>query len=452
MPTIEELEPLLTVPAEALDVEYKGWLDLRGDDEHKAVLAKAAIAIANEGGGYIVIGVRENRPNLISEPRPAGIAAYDQDLINQIIRRFASPQFHCMLTMLRHPESGHELAVVSVPGGHGFPVMSKSGTQQNTIKPHLCYMRKPGPESAPPENHADWERLLMKCLRNRREDMLDAIRGIVEGKAAVAAAPQPTDAERQAAFAAAAYARWAMLVAGLDQDAQERCPLGRYELDYALLGDFDQPSLADLLEMLRQAVGRHSSWPEFWVPTRRELEPVVFDDAIDCWIGAPFPERGYHDSAHADFWRASPQGRTFLLRGYAEDSAEILAGQGIEPGTTFDVTMPTLRIGECLLHAASLASLIAPGRELRVLFRMRWYGLAGRRITSIGGTRMILAEHVSRQDEYGAEITIDVARIADNLPEIVYPLLAPLYERFGFLRLPATLPAEELARMRANRF
>ena len=103
VPTIDDLEPLLAAPAEALDVEFKCWLDLRGDDEHKALFAKAAIALANEGGGVIVIGFREERPNLISEPRPAEIAAYDADLINGIIRRFASPSFHCTLTLLPHP-------------------------------------------------------------------------------------------------------------------------------------------------------------------------------------------------------------------------------------------------------------------------------------------------------------------------------------------------------------
>ena len=40
-----------SVPAEALDVEHKCWLDLRGQDEHKAIMAKATIAPANEGGG-----------------------------------------------------------------------------------------------------------------------------------------------------------------------------------------------------------------------------------------------------------------------------------------------------------------------------------------------------------------------------------------------------------------
>jgi predicted HTH transcriptional regulator len=90
MPTINDLEPLLSAPAEALNVEFKSWLDLRGNDEHKGILAKAAIALANEGGGVIVIGYREERPALISEPRPVEIAAYDADLINNIIRRFAA--------------------------------------------------------------------------------------------------------------------------------------------------------------------------------------------------------------------------------------------------------------------------------------------------------------------------------------------------------------------------
>jgi predicted HTH transcriptional regulator len=62
MAKIEELEPLLTAPAEALNFEYKAWLDLKGNDEHKGLLAKAAIAIANEGGGYIVVGMSEQLP------------------------------------------------------------------------------------------------------------------------------------------------------------------------------------------------------------------------------------------------------------------------------------------------------------------------------------------------------------------------------------------------------
>lgn len=53
MTTISDLQPLVEESLERLEVEYKDWLDLR-DAHHRAVLAKAAIALANHGGGYIV--------------------------------------------------------------------------------------------------------------------------------------------------------------------------------------------------------------------------------------------------------------------------------------------------------------------------------------------------------------------------------------------------------------
>jgi transcriptional regulator with XRE-family HTH domain len=373
MPTIDDLEPLLAAPAEALDVEYKGWLDLRNDSEHKAQLAKAAIALANEGGGVIVIGLREQRPNLISEPRPAEIQAYDQDLINSIIRRFASPSFHCTLKLLSHPQTKHELAVIEVPGRHRVPVMSKSGTPNDTIRPHLCYVRRPGPESAPPQNQEDWDRLLSRCLQNRREDMLDAIRDIVSGGASAAAVPPRSANETQGAFADAARAAWAKLVEDLPPDAPARCPLGRYELDYALLGDFNKPDLADLLDKLSLAVAHRKSWPEFWVPTRSEIKPAPINGTIQCWLGAlGEPPR---DTGHVDFWRASPDGRMFLLRGYFEDSGD---WREIEPGAIIDIRAPIWRVAECLQHARILSRLLAPDSDFQVLLRGRWYGLDGR--------------------------------------------------------------------------
>ena len=433
MPKIDNLEPLLAAPAEALDVEFKGWLDLRDNDEHKGLLAKAAIALANEGGGVLVIGYREERPALISEPRPAEIAAYDADLINNIVRRFASPAFHCSLKGLLDPQTGHEHAVIEVPGGFGFPVMSKSGTPANTIRPHLCYMRKPGPESAPPENQADWERLLTRCLRNRREDMLDAIRNIVLGGVSPAPAA-PSAAECQDVFVAAARIAWEALIKDLPSDAPARCPLGRYELDYALLGDFTRPGLADLLDLLRLAVRRGGGLPQFWVPTRAEIEPYVMDDAIQCWLGTP--AIGSRDTGHVDFWRASPEGRMFLLRGYFEDKGS-WSGHSIEPGTIIDIDAPMWRVAECLQHAHRFGSLLAPDQGLQVLFRARWFGLRGRRISSVDEWKAFTMhdDRVARQNEFEVQTTLEMRQIADNLPEIILTLLKPLYEQFHFFRL-----------------
>src|SRR6266699_5347117 len=127
MPTKLELQALLLTPTESLSVEYKSWLDL-SENRGRATLAKAAIAIANEGGGIIVLGMSEDVADgsaLRSNPRPPDLKRYSQDEINSSIKRYAEPEFHCELAFAVHPVAGHEHAFVIVPGGMTVPVLSK---------------------------------------------------------------------------------------------------------------------------------------------------------------------------------------------------------------------------------------------------------------------------------------------------------------------------------------
>jgi hypothetical protein len=52
--------------------------------------------------------------------------------------------------------------------------------------------------------------------------------------------------------------------------------------------------------------------------------------------------------------------------------------------------------------------------------------------------------YVSRQDQYEVTTTVGVREITDNLPEIVLPLLSPLYERFHFFKLTMDLVRQSL--------
>ena len=54
-------------PAEDLDAEYKSWLDLRMESD-RANLARAVIALANHGGGVIVLGFEELSTGLVAKP------------------------------------------------------------------------------------------------------------------------------------------------------------------------------------------------------------------------------------------------------------------------------------------------------------------------------------------------------------------------------------------------
>ena len=123
---LSRLTGLLIELRETLDVEHKGWLNL-SEKPAKAKLAKAAIALANSGGGLIVLGTREDNENnrqLTSLPRPSEMARYDVNEINASIARYAEPQFHCDLRFAVHPDTRVEHAIVVVPGDISVPVMA----------------------------------------------------------------------------------------------------------------------------------------------------------------------------------------------------------------------------------------------------------------------------------------------------------------------------------------
>ena len=97
------------------------------------------------------------------------------------------------------------------------------------------------------------------------------------------------------------------------------------------------------------------------------------DGAIECWLGsdeAASTNRFFRDAAHSDFWRATPQGRLFVIRGYQEDAQETFP-----PGTIMDTTLPIWRMGEALLHAEKFAALMRGVDHNPLpcaLFRFKW--------------------------------------------------------------------------------
>lgn len=444
MPTREELISLVVEPAESLSIEHKSWLDIT-EREAQATLAKAAIALANHGGGIIVLGMRgdDAAAGLESQPRPEHINRYRQDDINAAVNRFADPQLHCGLQFGRHPQSEVEHAFVIVPAGERVPVMSRRDCV-GIINAQRCYIRKPGPRSEEPFTAAEWRALLDRCVRAGRDDLLDAIRLIVEGRAGEA--PNQAALEVLAAFSDACLARWEALTDPLPPQDAGRMPHGRYELTFEIDDAPPAPSLATLRQRLASAGEiKHTGWGPFVTLHRPELAPRVVDGTIEAWLGVPDAERFQRTPAHCDFWRATPRGQLFLLRGYDEDMSD-----RAQPGDSFDITLPVWRVGEAMLFVARLARQFDENPLVRV--RCRYLGLHGRVLRSLHGRRALFDNRHAFDDEVTLQAEASAEELEENLAEVLHPMLMPLYERFDFFELPRLLVTEELAAMRGNRF
>lgn len=445
MPTIADLQPLLGEPREDLAAEYKTWLDLSGN-EHKAVLAKAAIALANHGGGFIIIGFDDQGPALTPVARPAGFPEVSQDAVNAAIHRFATPEFHCELYNVPHPATQAVHPVIVVPGNMTEPVMSKRDCV-GVIAQNRCYIRKPGPRSEEPQTAEEWRALLRRCVLAGREDMLEAIRSIVSGRVEPTALP-PDAQEQLRAFCEAARARWSELAQTLPEDAQGRFPLGYYEMGFSLVGAQPTPSLVELQRRIEAAHGiKLTGWPTFLTMTRPEWTPYPHEEFVEAWIGRPAAQqRNFEDAAHSDFWRVSRDGKLYTIRGYTEDG---LADR-VAPGTAIDVTLPVWRVGEGLLFAARLAETFQDVEAIAI--ECRFTGLNGRHLTSLNHERAIFNDRTSQTEEVNLRGQATLDQLRDNLTEVMHQLLVPLYERFDFFALSQELVETELARLRNGRF
>ena len=279
--------------------------------------------------------------------------------------------------------------------------------------------------------------------------MFDQIRNLISG--AVPQAPAPPEQDRLVEWMQQSRTRWTNLIAELPSGTGPRMPHGRYSFAYEIVGERKPSTLAQLPELLRASVVRHTGWPPFWLPTRAGIAPYALNDAVECWIGGDTqasPEE--RDAAHADFWRISPAGYAYLIRGYQEDAlGDRQGGPTYGPGVAFDLTLPVWRVGEALLHAESLAvNLFEEGSTVK--FAAIYEGLAGRLLVSVNGRRTLFEERSSRQDAISLSTHVSASSISANLPEIVQPLLEPLYALFDFFALPAFLVTEELGRMRSG--
>jgi Putative DNA-binding domain len=444
VPSIDELLPFVAEPREDMAAEYKNWLNLT-DTHHRAVLAKAAIAIANHGGGYIIIGMRDERALLVSMSRPDEIPAITQDAVNASIKRFSTPEFHCEVYEVPHPESGVLHPVIVVPGGMTEPVMSKRDCQ-NVIAQNRVYIRKPGPRSEEPQTGEEWRALLRRCVQSGREDMLDSIRAIVSGRVELMA-QVPDVATELRSFAAGGRERWQELVADLPDDDTARFPHGYYEMAFKLVGAEPAPTLVELRNRLHVARRiRLTGWTTFLDMNRPEWAPYLHEDFIEAWVGRKVDRDLVRTPAHCDFWRASRDGKLYTIRGYSEDGIP----DRLQAGAAINLTTPVWRVGEGVLFASRFAETFEGAESIAI--ECTFTGLKDRYLTSIDGMRAMFDDLLSRTDTVTLVSQPTVLQVRDNLAEVMQALLSPLYERFDFFVAPFELFDTELNRLRSGRF
>lgn len=91
--------------------------------------------------------------------------------------------------------------------------------------------------------------------------------------------------------------------------------------------------------------------------------------------------------------------------------------------------------------------------EEKITFTIKWNGLAGRTLINIGSpNRILFGRFTCQQQSHSATFETPASNISNTLTKLVAKVMMPLYELFGFFRLPPDLVVEELNRMRKGRY
>jgi hypothetical protein len=191
----------------------------------------------------------------------------------------------------------------------------------------------------------------------------------------------------------------------------------------------------ELREALTAVEGDESGWPVWWVPTRDGIRPELRHAALECW----FRDDATRNYGHSDFWRATPDLKLFLLRGYQEDG---ITGT---PGSALDPVLPVWRTAESLLHAGRMARLV--GTE-KIEFLARWEGLEGREIKALTSDRWDFAPgHIARDDNRAVFVHLTPEEIDQDLSGLVRSIVRDLFEVFDLFDPPGALYTTEITAM-----
>lgn len=429
----QELQAFLLYPNETLSNEYKSWLDLDANGG-KATLAKAAIALANHGGGTIIMGMRgEGEGKLQSMNRPQSMRRYSTDSVNAAINRYADPKMHYDVSFEVHPETNVEHAFIHVPAST-VPVMC-TRLEEKIIQQNRVYIRKAGPKSEEPTTAEEWRILLNRCVQGGRESMLDSIRIILQGHEIKPALPA-TDLLKE--FSAESFERWQSLVSHLQANAGARLRHGHYQLSFELVG-VPESSLKQMKDRLHVADQiQLTGWGPFFNIGRMPVAPHPVDNVIEAWMG--YENEGLYGDYHADFWRVDPRGLLYEIRGFDEDFTN-----KVDPASTFDATLPIWRVGETMLYIARLSRTYEGDCQIRM--RAEYSGLKGRKIDSIFERMYSIRRGQCLSERKVLEMEVGTSQIEENLGEILHSFLLPLYEQFNFSTLPIDVVNSEVRRL-----
>jgi hypothetical protein len=453
----DQVDNLLRTPSEGLPVEIKTWID-PASPEGIAKIVRACLALRNQNGGFLIIGLNNQTLQVDTDGKPANVReAFHIDNIQQLVSRFAHDPFEIEIAFAERDRT--EIPVIIIPDGVQYPAASKANHSgpggKQFIRAGDVYCRTlnaNGRASTALAQPKDWRDIFDRCFENREADIGRFLRRHLGPSAekVLARLTQPSEPtlETQAV---------SFLDEGLNQFTSEASSrnLTGHAHDMANGGKFEAsliispPKAGELptstfYQAFTASNPRLTGWP-IWLDSSgfddRSTRPFVSDETWQAFIVSTTWFRSL------DFHLLDPNGRFYLLRSLQDDNAD-----KIPPGKYLEPISAILHVAETIVVGLSFARALGWSPEEATLgFAFRWTGLKGRRLEPWGHP----GAYLSSFGTSGTDITTSFVEVPLDTPlaaiaPAVETALRKLTIAFDGYQLP-TKPIEEWTRRLTER-
>ena len=454
------IQALVDRPSESLSIELKRWID-PDQPEGKAKIVKAALALRNYGGGYLVIGFDDNTHEPDQDNVPQNVkAAFHIDKIQALISRYASESFE---VSVEFPERGGQpYPVLVVPPGVKTPVAARADLpsadrRSVLISMHDIYIRSLRSNNTPSTTKAtwkDWPSILEVCFDNREADIgrflrrhlgglaPEVVQGFL-GSIASGLQPKETPEDHLRRYLQESEERYSTVVA---ERGVQLPPHGAWEVGLLLIGDIPSHSAnQEFLNLLNSSNPRYTGWP-VWLDSRnfydKSARPYVFGSVWEALIVNPDPLHSI------DFMKLDPKGHFYLRRPFQDDSNQ---SPSPKPMTYLDFALPILRTAESIAVGLAFAKAMdCDPEKTQLAFGFRWTKLKERQLVAWTTPRFIPPGFFAYQNEVIAFIEVPLETPLSALGEFVNQAVKPLFEVFNGFELSKDV-VEDLTRKTIER-
>lgn len=434
-------------PVESLKTELKDWID-PDDLDGKLKIVKGSLALRNQNGGILLVGVRDDCTRNTTCPFPDVGQTFDQEKIQGMVANYSSTPFELKVWLI--PLDGIHYVAIEVLGGFRFPIACKrdlydaNGTRK-LLSEHAIYVRTLTTNnfvSTASLKHTDIQDLFERCFANREADIGRLLRRHLTDK--------NVEVIREA-FSTETFARvqqesnvliserlheWAERYAYLENDRDDIPDHGSFEVG-VIVTDVGKDYLPTQ-SFLRNILSRNPSltgWP-IWLDSRNFTDnashPTIHEDGWEAFIASV---SGHRSDQHLDYWYISGKGELYLRRAFQDD----IGGSDRAPqaGAALDIGLVILRTAEAILVALEYSSVFEPNQDSNLIFGFRWSGLHGRQLSTWADQNRFGGNYgASTADQAESTIVIDQEAARDSIAEYVKLAIAPLFSKFNGWECP----------------